>query len=298
MASGFLLYGMSMMYGATGSLDIGAGVQGHRQRPDQHQVLVFGLVFIVAGLAFKLGAVPFHMWIPDVYQGAPTAVTLHDRRRARSWRPSRIAIRLLVEGLSPLALDWQQMLIVLAVGSLLIGNLAAIAQTNLKRMLAYSTIAQMGFVLLGLPAGVVERQHALGAPTRYSSAMFYIVTYVLTTLGELRHHPAAGARRLRERGDRRPRRPEPAQPAVRRRDGGVHVLAGRRAAAGGLLRQAGGAAGAGVSGKAGYIWLAVFAVMHVADRRLLLPARGEGDVLRRADHRHHGVGAGRRARSC
>jgi NADH-quinone oxidoreductase subunit N len=143
-------------------------------------VLVFGLVFIVAGLAFKLGAVPFHMWIPDVYQGAPTSVTVMIGS-APELAAFAITIRLLVEGLLPLALDWQQMLTVMAIGSLLVGNLAAIAQSNLKRMLAYSTIAQMGFVLLGLLSGVVNG-NTLTAANAYSSAMFYIVTYVLTTL--------------------------------------------------------------------------------------------------------------------
>jgi NADH-quinone oxidoreductase subunit N len=145
---------------------------------------VFGLVFIVAGLAFKLGAAPFHMWIPDVYQGAPTAITIIIGS-APELAAFAIAIRLLVEGLLPLAVDWQQMLMILAIGSLLIGNLAAIAQTNLKRMLAYSTIGQMGFVLLGLLAGVVKGGAAADtahAANAYSSAMFYIVTYVLTTL--------------------------------------------------------------------------------------------------------------------
>ena len=112
------------------------------------------IVFLVAGLAFKLGAVPFHMWVPDVYEGSPTAVTLL-LGGAPKIATFAICIRLLVEGLLPMAFDWQQMLMVLAVLSLAIGNLTAIAQTNLKRMLAYSTIAQMGFVLLGLLAGVV-----------------------------------------------------------------------------------------------------------------------------------------------
>ncbi|MDR1969519.1 MAG: NADH-quinone oxidoreductase subunit NuoN [Burkholderiaceae bacterium] len=180
MASGFLLYGMSMLYGATGTLDIGGMLKVIASDKADHQVLVFGLVFVVAGLAFKFGAVPFHMWIPDVYQGAPTAVTLMIGG-APKLAAFAMAIRLLVEGLGPLAVDWQQMLALLAIASLLIGNLAAIAQTNLKRMLAYSTIAQMGFVLLGLTAGVVNNNTA-GAANAYSSAMFYVVTYVLTTL--------------------------------------------------------------------------------------------------------------------
>jgi len=180
MASGFLLYGLSMIYGATGSLDIGEVFQVVSSGKIKYQVLVFGLVFIVAGLAFKLGAVPFHMWIPDVYQGAPTSATLVIGG-APKLAAFAIAMRLLVEGLLPLAIDWQQMLGVLAVGSLLVGNLAAIAQTNLKRMLAYSTIAQMGFVLLGLMAGVVNG-NTLTAANAYSSAMFYVIIYVLTTL--------------------------------------------------------------------------------------------------------------------
>ena len=180
LASGFLLYGMSMMYGATGSLDINAVFKAINSGQIRHQVLIFGLVFIVAGLAFKLGVVPFHMWIPDVYQGAPTAVTLMIGG-APKLAAFAIMIRLLVEGMLPLAIDWQQMLLVLAVGSLIIGNLAAIAQTNLKRMLAFSTISQMGFVLLGMMSGVVNGNIS-SAANAYSSSMFYVVTYVLTTL--------------------------------------------------------------------------------------------------------------------
>ena len=180
LASGFLLYGMSMMYGATGSLDVNAIFRAINSGLVKHQVLVFGLVFVVAGLAFKLGVVPFHMWIPDVYQGAPTAVTLLIGG-APKLAAFAIVIRLLVEGMLPLAIDWQQMLMVLSVGSLAIGNLAAIAQTNLKRMLAFSTISQMGFVLLGLMSGVINRNF-YSAANAYSSSMFYVVTYVLTTL--------------------------------------------------------------------------------------------------------------------
>ena len=182
MASGFLLYGLSMLYGATGSLDIGQVFKAVLSGQVKHQVLVFGLVFVVAGLAFKLGVVPFHMWIPDVYQGAPTAITLMIGS-APKLAAFAITMRLLVDGLPPLAIDWQQMLAVLAIGSLLIGNLAAIAQTNLKRMLAYSTISQMGFVLLGLLSGVINGQvNSAVAENAYSASMFYVVTYVLTTL--------------------------------------------------------------------------------------------------------------------
>ena len=182
MASGFLLYGMSMMYGATGSLDITEVSKAVSSGQIRHQVLVFGLVFIVSGLAFKLGAVPFHMWIPDVYQGAPTVVTLLIGG-APKLAGFAMTIRLLVDGLLPLAIDWQQMLAVLAIGSLLVGNVAAIAQTNLKRMLAYSTISQMGFVLLGLMSGVINGNFdPTTTEVAYSAAMFYVITYVLTTL--------------------------------------------------------------------------------------------------------------------
>ena len=181
LASGFLLYGLSMLYGATGSLELNEVFNAIASRQVKHQVLVFGLVFIVAGLAFKLGAVPFHMWLPDVYQGAPTAVTLLIGG-APQLAAFAICIRLLVEGMLPLAIDWQQMLAVMAIGSLLIGNLAAVAQSNLKRMLAFSTISQMGFLLLGLMAGVVNGNQ-LNTETAYSAAMFYAITYVLTTLG-------------------------------------------------------------------------------------------------------------------
>ena len=181
MASGFLLYGMSMLYGATGSLDITAIFKAISSGQIRHQVLVFGLVFIVSGLAFKLGAVPFHMWIPDVYQGAPTAITLMIGG-APKLAAFAMAMRLLVEGMLPLAVDWQQMLLVLAVGSLLVGNFAAIAQTNVKRMLAFSTISQMGFVLIGIMSGVVNGDALTLTANAYSSAMFYVITYVLTTL--------------------------------------------------------------------------------------------------------------------
>lgn len=181
MASGFLLYGMSMLYGATGSLDVTTVFKAISTGQIRHQVLVFGLVFIVAGLAFKLGAVPFHMWIPDVYQGAPTAVTLLIGG-APKLAAFAITMRLLVEGMLPLAIDWQQMLMILSIGSLVIGNFAAIAQTNVKRMLAFSTISQMGFVLLGIMSGVIMGDALSFTANAYSSAMFYVITYVLTTL--------------------------------------------------------------------------------------------------------------------
>jgi NADH-quinone oxidoreductase subunit N len=181
LASGFLLYGLSMMYGATGSLDIPRVFEVIGKGNANPAVLTFGLVFVVAGLAFKFGAAPFHMWVPDVYHGAPTAVTLLIAG-APKLAAFGITMRLLVEGMLGLATDWQQMLSVLAVMSLLVGNLAAIAQTNLKRMLAYSAIAQIGFMLLALTAGVVSG-NTLSAGNAYSSALFYMVVYVLTTLG-------------------------------------------------------------------------------------------------------------------
>ncbi|PKO62083.1 MAG: NADH-quinone oxidoreductase subunit NuoN [Betaproteobacteria bacterium HGW-Betaproteobacteria-18] len=180
LASGFLLYGMSMLYGATGTLDLQEAFKAIHSGQIKHQVLVFGLVFIVAGLAFKLGVVPFHMWIPDVYQGAPTAITLMIGG-APKLAAFAVTIRLLVEGLMPLAFDWQPMLMLLAIGSLAIGNLAAIAQTNIKRMLAFSTISHMGFVLIGMMSGAVSG-HPEAAANAYSSSMFYVVSYVLTTL--------------------------------------------------------------------------------------------------------------------
>ncbi|NBD21305.1 NADH-quinone oxidoreductase subunit NuoN [Aquabacterium fontiphilum] len=181
LASGFLLYGMSMMYGATGSLDLAEVYQATLAGEANRQVLVFGVVFIVAGLAFKLGVVPFHMWVPDVYQGAPTAATLMVAA-APKLAAFAITLRLLVEGMVNLATDWQQMLLVLAVASMTLGNLAAIAQTNLKRLLAYSGIAQLGFMLLGFVPTVVAG-NTVSAGNGYGSALFYVVTYVLTTLG-------------------------------------------------------------------------------------------------------------------
>ncbi|HEX5862766.1 MAG TPA: NADH-quinone oxidoreductase subunit NuoN [Casimicrobiaceae bacterium] len=172
LASGFLLYGMSMLYGATGTLDI-TGVANAIVNAHANQViLVFGLVFVVSSIAFKLGAVPYHMWIPDVYDGAPTAVTLFIGT-APKLAAFAFAMRLLVGSLAALAFDWQGMLLVLALLSMVLGNVIAIAQTSIKRMLAYSTIANMGFMLMGF----------LGATSdAYSAAMFYTVTYVLTTL--------------------------------------------------------------------------------------------------------------------
>ncbi|CAM2177993.1 NADH-quinone oxidoreductase subunit N [Paraburkholderia sacchari] len=181
LASGFLLYGISMLYGATGSLDLGDVFKAVASGHINDIVLLFGVVFIVAGVAFKMGAVPFHMWVPDVYQGAPTAMTLltggGPKVAAFAW-----AVRFLVMGLLPLAVDWQEMLIILAALSMIVGNITGIVQRNVKRMLAYSAISNMGFVLLGLLAGIVDNK-ATGAASAYSSAMFYSIVYLITTLG-------------------------------------------------------------------------------------------------------------------
>jgi NADH-quinone oxidoreductase subunit N len=173
LASGMLLYGMSMIYGATGSLDLGEIAEVLSRSGQNSMILIFGLCFIVVGLAFKFGAVPFHMWLPDVYDGAPTAVTLFIGS-APKIAAFAMAMRLLVESLGSLAIDWQGMLIIMSVLSLALGNVIAIAQTNIKRMLAYSTISHVGFLLLGLLAGTTEG---------YSASMFYAITYALMAIG-------------------------------------------------------------------------------------------------------------------
>ena len=180
LASGLLLYGMSMIYGATGTLEISAIARKLSDPTTNMEVLRFGLVFLVAGLAFKIGAVPFHMWIPDVYHGAPTPITLLIGS-APKLAGFAMAIRLLVDGLPTLAAEWQQMLMLLAVLSIALGNIVAIAQTNLKRMLAYSTISHMGFMLLGLVSGVIELRASGDIHLSYAfgSAMFYTIAYVL-----------------------------------------------------------------------------------------------------------------------
>lgn len=173
LASGMLLYGISMIYGATGTLDLAEIAQAVARQEARDTILVFGLVFVIVGLAFKLGAVPFHMWLPDVYQGAPTSVTLFIST-APKLAAFAMAMRLLVEGLPSLQADWQQMLIILSVLSMGVGNIIAIAQTNLKRMLAYSTIAHVGFLLLGIVAGT---------QAGYAASMFYTIVYALMSMG-------------------------------------------------------------------------------------------------------------------
>jgi NADH-quinone oxidoreductase subunit N len=175
LASGMLLYGLSMIYGATGTLGIPDVAERIATGEAISPILMFGLVFVVAGIGFKLGAVPFHMWVPDVYHGAPTAATLMIGT-APKLAAFAFIMRLLVSALGADAVheQWQQMFVLLAVASLALGNIAAIAQSNLKRMLAYSTISHMGFLLLGLLAGTVEG---------FGAAMFYAITYVLMGLG-------------------------------------------------------------------------------------------------------------------
>jgi NADH-quinone oxidoreductase subunit N len=171
MASGLLLYGISIFYGITGTLDINELAAAVNAQTWNHPVaLSFALTFIVVGLCFKLGAVPFHMWLPDIYQGSPTSVTLFIGT-APKIAGFAMAIRLLVDGLGELQVEWSQMLMVLAVASMALGNIVAIAQTNFKRMLAYSTISHVGFILLGILSATANG---------YASAMFYTLTYAIT----------------------------------------------------------------------------------------------------------------------
>ena len=172
-ASGLLLYGLSMLYGATGSLEIVAVRQAIAGMSSDNIILIFGLVFVISGLAFKLGVVPFHMWVPDVYHGAPTVVTLYISS-APKIAVFALVMRLLVGGLEDLAASWQPMLMIMAVLSMGLGNLIAIAQDNLKRMLAYSSISHMGFFLLGILSAT---------PNGYGSAMFYVLVYAVMSLG-------------------------------------------------------------------------------------------------------------------
>lgn len=176
LASGLLLYGMSLLYGVSGTLSIGeisAGIHQHTVLSNANIVLIFGLVFVIIGMVFKLGTAPFHMWIPDVYHGAPTSVTLFIAA-APKIAAFAMLMRLLVGGLADLHGVWQDMLVILAVLSMGVGNIIAIAQSNMKRMLAYSTIAHVGFLLLGVLSGT-----RLG----YSAALFYIIVYALMGLG-------------------------------------------------------------------------------------------------------------------
>jgi len=172
LASGMLLYGMSMVYGVSGTLDLGVLAQ-QSSLDTKHLLFTFGLVFVLIGIAFKLGLAPFHMWVPDVYEGAPTPVTLFISS-APKLAAFAMAVRLLADGLAGLADEWQSMLVLLAILSMALGNIVAIAQTNIKRMLAYSTISHMGFLLLGIIAA-----NAVG----YAASMFYVIVYAITSMG-------------------------------------------------------------------------------------------------------------------
>ena len=177
LASGMLLYGMSMVYGATGSLNltiIGDILTGNSETMSAERTVGarFGLTFLMVGIAFKLGAVPFHMWVPDVYEGAPTSVTMFIST-APKIAAFAMLVRLLVDGLESLNADWQQMMAIMAALSMVVGNLIAIAQTNIKRMFAYSTISHVGFLLMGMVGATSDG---------YSAAMFYAITYAFTTL--------------------------------------------------------------------------------------------------------------------
>ena len=174
-ASGLLLYGMSMIYGITGSLDIAQisnFARASTLASQQTLILNFGLVFLVIGVAFKLGAVPFHMWVPDVYQGSPTSVTMF-LSTVPKIAAIALLIRLLIDGLGDLQHYWSDLLMIIAVLSIALGSLVALMQSNIKRMLAYSTISHIGFVLLGFVTGVVEG---------YGAAVFYVLVYILMSL--------------------------------------------------------------------------------------------------------------------
>jgi NADH-quinone oxidoreductase subunit N len=173
LASGILLYGISMLYGLTGSLELHAVAQSLATRQDA--AALAAMVFVIAGLIFKFGAVPFHMWVPDVYQGSPTSTTLFIAS-APKIAAFTITVRILQQSLPGLQTSWVPMLIAISIASMLFGNLVAIAQTNIKRMLAYSSIAHVGYALLGILAGP-------NSSSGYSAAMFYIVTYVMVVAG-------------------------------------------------------------------------------------------------------------------
>ena len=177
LASGLLLYGISIVYGVSGTLVLPELAAYLEAESDNRIMFLFGLVFIIVGIAFKLGAAPFHSWVPDVYEGSPTAVTLF-LATAPKVAAFAMAIRLLVDGMLPLHLDWQGMLIILALLSMAVGNIVAIVQTNIKRMLAYSAIAHAGFLILGILPGLYPEQGA-----SYAGALFYVIAYVIMSLG-------------------------------------------------------------------------------------------------------------------
>ena len=242
LGSGLLLYGISMLYGATGSLGFAEVAKMAAQTGTNRLIMVFGIVFVVAGIAFKLGAVPFHMWVPDVFEGAPTAVTLLVGG-APKLAGFAVCMRVLVDGLLPMAVDWQQMLVVVSVLSMALGNVMAIMQSNIKRMLAYSTISQMGYMLLGMLAGVKEGGVGTTFVFAYGASMYYTIVYVLATLGAfgviiMMSQKGFEAEKLSDFPGT-----EPPESLVCAHHAFVHVFIRWRSAAGRLLRQ-----GRGISG--------------------------------------------------
>ena len=284
LASGLLLYGMSMLYGATGSLDLGRVASAIAAPGANKIILIFGLVFVVSAIAFKLGAVPYHMWLPDVYDGAPTAITLFIGT-APKLAAFAFMMRLLVGSLSSLAFDWQGMLIVLSLLSMIFGNVIAIAQTNIKRMLAYSTIANMGFMLMGFLAASVNG---------YSAAMFYTVTYVLTTLVGfglilLLSRRGFEADQLDDFKGLNQRSPWYAFMMLLT----MFSLAGVPPTVGFYAKFSVIEAAVDI----GLVWLAVVAVVASLDRRVLLSAHRQAHVLRRARRCVAHLGAAGHARA-
>ncbi len=269
LGSGMLLYGVSMIYGATGSIEFGPVAQAIAEHGVTNKVLVFGIVFLVIGIGFKFGAVPFHMWVPDIYEGAPTPAVLI-LGSAPKIAAFALATRMLVDGLHQLQPDWQGMLVILAVLSMGLGNLVAIAQTNIKRMLAYSTISHVGFIFLGLLSGSQQG---------YASAMFYAIVYALMSAGAfgILHHPEPQGLRCRAAG--RPQGAQRPRLLVRGHDGDYPVLHGRRSADGRLHGQAVGA-GIGDPHRHGLAGPGRRLLLH--HRRLLLPAGGQVHLLRQA----------------
>ena len=272
LASGMLLYGMSMVYGATGSLDLDQITRAILAGQGNRMILLFGLVFIVSAIAFKLGAVPYHMWVPDVYDGAPTAVTLMIGS-APKVAAFAFMLRLLEGGLPGLEFDWQGMLMVLSLLSMILGNLIAIAQTSIKRMLAYSTIANMGYMLMGFLTANLDG---------FSAAMFYVVVYALTTLASFGMVMLLSREGFEADQLDRLQGAEPALAVVGVRDADRDVLARGHSADGRLLRQVLGDRG----GRQRRVRLAGRGRgAGIAGRRVLLPAHREAHVFRRRHRR-------------
>ena len=272
LGSGLLLYGLSMLYGATGSLELGAVAGAVALQGATNQVLVFGLVFVVIGIGFKFGAVPFHMWVPDTYQGAPNPVVLF-LGSAPKIAAFALAFRLLVDGLGALHEEWQGMLIILAIISMAVGNIVAIAQTNIKRMLAYSTISHVGFIFLGLIGGNGEA---------YSAAMFYAIVYALMAAGGFGLLVMMSREGLRGGAPGGSQGHERARLLAGRHDGVGHVLHGRGTPDSRLHGQT---AGSGGRHQRGPLVARPSRRLFLHHRRLLLSACHQDHVLRQARNR-------------